>query len=194
MDNHMTHHQQRSEAKLLRYHHGDLRRTLLRVARDEIAQHGAKAVSLSSLARCAGVSQPAPYRHFADREALLEGVAAEGFEEFTAGLAKAMADLSTHDALKAIALAYLAFGEDNIEIYRLMFASRLTTQAKSEGALGKASEKAFELLLKAVSAMPFTGSAEENAYLFWARLHGLVMLKADGFITRPLSRFVNLSS
>ncbi len=60
------------------YHHGDLRRTLLRIARDQIAESGAHAVSLASLARLAGVSQPAPYRHFADRDALLEASRRKG--------------------------------------------------------------------------------------------------------------------
>ena len=94
-----------------RYHHRALRADLLRVAREEIARHGAGAVTLASLARLAGVSQPAPYHHSGDRKALLEAVAAEAFDTLT--------------------LAYLAFGEANIEIYRLMFASRVTAEAKT---------------------------------------------------------------
>ncbi len=182
----------RAERNRQRYHHGDLRRDLLRIAREEIARHGAQTVSLTSLARLAGVSQPAPYRHFADRDALLEGVAAEAFEEFAATLAEAMADRDPLDALKAIALAYVSFGEANIEIYRLMFASHLTPRAKSESDLGKASGKAFDLLRTTVSAISPPAGVEDNAYRVWAQLHGLVMLKADGFITRPLDRLVDL--
>ena len=176
-----------------RYHHGDLRRDLLRVAREEIARHGANAVSLASLARLAGVSQPAPYRHFADRDALLEAVAAEGFEQLTGELAEATADRGPHDALKAIALTYLTFGEANIEIYRLMFASHLTPRASSGGDLDTASGKAFALLLTALARLSSPDSLDDDAYLLWAQLHGLVMLKADGFVTRSLGRFVERS-
>ncbi len=173
-----------------RYHHGDLRRELLRVARDEIARHGAQTVSLSSLARLAGVSQPAPYRHFPDRNSLLEAVAAEAFADFARTLAGAMAGREPLDALGASALAYLAFGEANIEVYRLMFASRLTPEAATGSLLDQASTQAFNLLRTAVAAV-CPAAAEEDAYVFWAQLHGLVMLKADGFISRPLSKFVD---
>ncbi len=104
------------------YHHGDLRRTLVRIARAQIAESGAHSMSLASLARRAGVSQPAPYRHFAHRNALLEAVTTEGFEEFAAALTAAAAAGGRDGALKAMALAYVAFGEVNIELYRLMFA------------------------------------------------------------------------
>ena len=174
-----------------RYHHGNLRRDLLRVARDEIAQHGAEDVSLVSLARRAGVSQPAPYRHFTDRNALLEAVAAEGFEQLAAELAEAMAGRVPHDALTAIAHAYVTFGEANIEIYRLMFASRLTPQARSGSDLNTASGKAFALLRTAMAAIS-PGMTDSGVYLAWSQLHGLVMLKAEGFIRSPLQTFVSV--
>ena len=175
------------------YHHGDLRRELLRVARTEIAARGAQAVSLSTLARLAGVSQPAPYRHFPDRTALLEAVAADAFADFTTILAKAVLNQGTGGALVAIARAYVAFGESNVELYRLMFASRLTPQAASGSDLDTAADKAFSLLKHAMlETMPIHKT--EAVYQFWAQLHGLVMLKADGFITSPLSSFIGLES
>ncbi len=194
MSYHMSADQVHEGQRRERYHHGDLRRDLLRVARREIARHGVQAVSLSSLARLAGVSQPAPYRHFADRDALLEAVAAEGFEEFVYALTEATGSRGPSEALHAIALAYLAFGESNIEIYRLMFASRLTPQAEDGSDLGQASCKAFDLLRLAISAVSAPAMVDDDAYRLWAQLHGLVMLKADGFIVRPLGRFVDLSS
>ncbi|WP_207388328.1 TetR/AcrR family transcriptional regulator [Lichenihabitans psoromatis] len=177
-----------------RYHHGDLRRDLLRVAREEILRHGAQTVSLASLARLAGVSQPAPYRHFTDRDALFEAVAAEGFEELVVTLAAAMSDRAPLDAVKAIARAYVTFGEANTEIYRLMFASRLTPEAKAGSDLDEESGKAFGMLRTAMAAVSSLTDAEDEAYLLWAQLHGLVMLKADGFINRPLWKFVELPS
>ncbi len=118
------------------YHHGDLRRTLVRIARGQIAESGADAMSFVSIARLAGVSQPAPYRHFADRKALLEAVTTEGFEEFTAALTAAAAAGGEDGALKAMALAYVAFGEANIELYRLMFASRLVPETDKGRRIG----------------------------------------------------------
>src|SRR5450759_546654 len=56
------------------YHHGDLRDALVQAALQEAEQGGAEAISIKALAKKLGVSQPAPYRHFADREALLAAV------------------------------------------------------------------------------------------------------------------------
>jgi AcrR family transcriptional regulator len=175
------------------YHHGDLRRTLLRIAREQIAESGAHAVSLASLARRAGVSQPAPFRHFADRNALLEAVTTEGFEEFAAALTAAAETVGRDGALKAMALAYVAFGEANIELYRLMFASRLVPAAGTGSALETAAVVAFNRLREALSVTTLADRIEDEAYLIWAQLHGLVMLKADEYIGRPLAELVEVS-
>lgn len=170
------------------YHHGDLRRELLRIAREQIARSGASAVSLSSLARLAGVSQPAPYRHFADRDALLEGVAEEGFAEFDKVLTEAIAGRTPQEALRAMALAYVNYGEANIELYRLMFASRLVPEAKPGSALARAADKAFTHLRSVMAEISPPETVEQDALLTWAQLHGLVMLKADGFVTHSLGQ------
>lgn len=186
---HMSKRLTRESEDVRRYHHGDLRRELLRVAREAVACHGAEAVSLSALARRAGVSQPASYRHFSDRTTLLEAVAAEAFEEFTRSLTEAVVGLKPADALKAMARAYVSFGEANIELYRLMFASRLTPEAKTGSDLDQVSGRAFGLLRSAMMAMS-PALTDKSVYLAWSQLHGLVMLKAEGFIRSPLQTYV----
>ena len=175
------------------YHHGDLRRALLRAAREQIAESGAQTMSLAALARRAGVSQPAPYRHFADRNALLEAVATEGFEEFAVALSNAAAAAGRKGALKAMAFAYVAFGEANIELYRLMFSSRLVPEAGAGSALDEAAVGAFDRLREVLSATGPTERVGEESLLIWAQLHGLVMLKADGHIKRPLVELLEAS-
>jgi AcrR family transcriptional regulator len=150
-------------------------------------------VSLASLAQLAAVSQPAPYRHFADRNALLKAVTPEGFEEFAAALAVAAVTGGQDDALKAMALAYVTFGEANIELYRLMFASRLVPQAGAGSALETAAVDAFDRLREALSVTTPADRVGEEAQLIWAQLHGLVMLKADRQIKRPLAELVAAS-
>jgi AcrR family transcriptional regulator len=53
------------------YHHGDLRAACLRAARELLEEDGSAALSLRAVARRAGVSPSAPYRHYADRDTLL---------------------------------------------------------------------------------------------------------------------------
>ena len=73
------------------YHHGDLRRALLRAAVVILEREGPSALSLRAVAREAGVSPAAPYHHFKDKSELLNAVATEGFNRLKAALAEAFA-------------------------------------------------------------------------------------------------------
>jgi len=65
------------------YHHGDLKRTLLDVAQDLVAERGVAGVTMSEVAKRSGVSSGAPYRHFKDRTELLRGLASRGQQLLT---------------------------------------------------------------------------------------------------------------
>ena len=62
------------------YHHGDLKRVLIKTAVDLISEQGTGDLSLRKIAQRAGVSHTAPYRHFKDKNAILVAVAKQGFE------------------------------------------------------------------------------------------------------------------
>lgn len=180
----MTYHMKKPPIKSKRdaYHHGDLRRTLLEAARSEIAAQGAQSLSLASLARRAGVAQSAPYRHFADRDELLAAVATCGFEAFTTALRIASETGTKAGAIKRICAAYLRFGEENMQLYRLMFASSLVADAAEGSELRTAAWASFEPLLGRVMDGGASKPTRLAAYAIWAQLHGFVMLKADGLL------------
>src|SRR5260370_37166177 len=79
------------------YHHGNLREALLEAAIRLIAEVGPTAFTLREVARRAGVSHNAPYRHFRDRDDLMAAVAAQGFRELTEAMVDAAGQRS--DAL-----------------------------------------------------------------------------------------------
>ncbi len=66
------------------YHHGNLREALLEAALRLITERGLAGFAFAELARAAGVSPAAPYRHFRDRNALLAELARRGFEQLQA--------------------------------------------------------------------------------------------------------------
>ncbi len=183
----MTYHMKKLATKSKRdaYHHGDLRRTLLEAARSEIAAHGAQDLSLASLARRAGVAQSAPYRHFADRGELLTAVAIQGFRVFTDTLRAASEAGPKTGAIKRIGAAYLRFGEENTQLYRLMFASSLVANAAEDSELREAAWASFEPLLSRVADGGCVKQPRLAAYAIWAQLHGFVMLQADGLLAEP---------
>lgn len=178
------------EAKRRAYHHGDLRRTLLDAARDEIASNGAKSLTLVSLARRAGVAQSAPYRHFADRDELLMAVATDGFKTFTGALLAAANAGTASGALVRMHAEYVRFGENNSELYRLMFASGLVAGAAEGSELRQAAMASFQPLFDRVPDRP-SKRAHIAACAIWAQLHGIVMLKADGLLTESSQELLN---
>ncbi len=108
------------------YHHGDLRRALIAAALALVTEEQDWTFSLREVARRAGVSQSAPYNHFADKRELLAAVAVAGFHRLRDGI---MADVAgKHPASAAFAAsvrAYVRIGIENPALYRLMFGPEL---------------------------------------------------------------------
>jgi AcrR family transcriptional regulator len=170
------------------YHHGDLRDALMQAAFQEAERGGPEAISLKALAKKLGVSQPAPYRHFADREAVLEVVTTEAFRQLNAVLVEAIGKPSRQSKLSRFAQATLAFGLRRNGIYRLMFASRTMACAQKGSELHNAAMVTFGLLLEALEAPAVGLLRERQALKIWASLHGVVMLAEQGLLTGQVAQ------
>jgi AcrR family transcriptional regulator len=165
------------------YYHGDLRDALVRAALKQAEQGGPEAISIKALAKQLGVSQPAPYRHFADREALLVAVTAEAFRQFNAMLGDAIRKPSKRSKLSRIARATLDFGLRRNGIYRLMFATRTKAGAPKGSELHQAAMETFGLVLEALGPPAPHFLRERHALLIWTGVHGAVMLAEQGLLT-----------
>src|SRR5688500_9033811 len=95
------------------YHHGDLRQAVLGTAGEMMEKEGLAALSMREVARRAGVSHNAPYRHFPDRDSLLRALAAEGFER--------LGDALQSRPRREMGEAYVDFALAHPERFRLMF-------------------------------------------------------------------------
>lgn len=159
------------------YHHGDLRAALLRAALELLAERGEAGISLREVARRAEVSHNAPYRHFADREALLAALAEQGFSELLVRMQVAADGLAAARRLAALGRCYVAYALEQRGLFRLMFASAL-----ERGRYPQLQESAARLhgqLELAVAALevPDTAIASLSA---WSLVHGLSQLLLDG--------------
>ncbi len=162
------------------YHHGDLRKTLMEACCTHIAEHGTEGLSLRALAREAGVSATAPYRHFDSRQSLLAALATEGFEELASSMDREVLEGDSVCALFEMGRAYVRYARQNPVKYHLMFG----------GAVGDFS--AFESLLVAANDCYAVlegillqgqqhgdlcdGSLAELGGTVWAMVHGLAGL------------------
>ena len=161
------------------YHHGDLRRGLLDAAETLLERDGGPAgLSLREVARAAGVSHNAPYRHFADREALLAALAAEGFARLAGVLEQVAATLPPPARGLAVGRAYLRFARTHRALYLLMFGPEIRKSAHP--ALAAAAAATFAAVLWKEGARAPAKRARHEAVGGWALAHGLAHLIVDG--------------
>jgi len=98
------------------YHHGDLRRALLDAAVQFIETHGVEAVSVRAVAKMAGVSPGAPFRHFATRTALLTAVAEEALNRLAGAITLSLQAAAEQNPLlqfRAIGVGFLRWAFAN---------------------------------------------------------------------------------
>jgi AcrR family transcriptional regulator len=170
---------------------GELREALV-VAALSILENGTGDLSLRAVARAAGVSAMAPYRHFADKAALLAAVAERGFVALHDDLAAADGAPDPRAALLAQGLAYIAFARARPALFRLMFVDQLG-QVKPAGE----ENGAYDILARRVVALA-PNDADSAALACWSIVHGLATLVLDGRLAgldpaqerRALSLFV----
>lgn len=155
----------------LRYHHGDLRATVLREAARQVAAEGPDAVSLRGIARRAGVSHAAPAHHFGDRRGLFTALAVQGHELLADALAAAGPDL------KDVAVAYVRFALDHPGPFAVMFRGDLVRA--DDAALARARERSGAALRSGLEALGPDRTAEQQRtarLAAWSVVHGFVSL------------------
>ncbi len=132
------------------HHHGDLRRVLLQTALDMLGEDQGWQFTLRELARRAGVSHAAPYKHFTDKAALLAELAVQGFDRLEdALLAARRPEAPLREEFIAMCLAYVRFGTTNANLYRLMFS--IDARAARDRRLDARSNASFDALVDLIA-------------------------------------------
>ncbi|MGR8920997.1 MAG: TetR/AcrR family transcriptional regulator [Gammaproteobacteria bacterium] len=169
-----------------KYHHGNLREALIEAALELMARKGPEGFTFAEAAREAGVSAAAPYRHFRDRDELVQEVALRGFEQFTDVLTRAWDDgrPDPMSAFKRVGLAYLDFAREETPLFCAMFESGVALNANRQ--LKQASDAAFEVVRGAAEAICAGIEAGSRppalmvALHVWSLTHGIASLFARG--------------
>lgn len=157
------------EKKQNPYHHGDLAAALRTAAREILEEQGLDALSLRSVARRAGVSHAAPYRHFASREALLAELAKEGLEQLRREIAVAGgAPGLPSERIVHIGACYAGFAARHAGLLKLMFGSEIPNRYEFEG-LEEATNSIPQEMGKALGDQAL-------GLAVWATVHGIAIL------------------
>ena len=158
---------------------------IVAAARAIAEREGWDAVTIRRLADEIEYSQPVLYSHFANKDAIVAAVAVEGFKEITKALRDAARESSgRRNALKNVAMAYLAFGSSRPALYAAMFVLPTDLRFADAGSRPEL-QAAFEALAAVVT--PFCDDVAAATETFWAALHGLAELERSGRI-RPAAR------
>ncbi|WP_299126231.1 TetR/AcrR family transcriptional regulator [uncultured Alcanivorax sp.] len=167
------------------YHHGDLHQQAHDQALAVLRLEGDGAISLRAIAKQIGVSAPALYRHYADRESLLAELAISGF----AALRQQLLSVDQHApraALIGIGLAYVAFAQSEPNLYRLMFGGRVLPKG-AHPRLDQAGLDAFNVLQDTIARGQRAGYLKPAPLALmtataWSLVHGLSQLTIDGHL------------
>jgi len=161
-------------------HHGDLRNALERAALELVAEAGPHGFGLNEASRRAGVSVSAPYKHFADREALLAALAASGYREQRKRFMAAIASASDPaDQLAGFAAAYVRFAAEEPALFDVTFYAGLDKKRHPE--LAEAGDALLSALMPtALGVVPDEEGAFDLLLRIAAVAHGLAVFLRQG--------------
>jgi AcrR family transcriptional regulator len=170
--------------KAAAYHHGDLRAALIRAALELVEEAGPDGFTLREAARKVGVTHTAPYRHFADKDALLVAVAEEGFDGMHVRMRQRIEGVTqARDRLQQIGIAYVEYAVAHPSHFRVMHS--LKADESPDADFQACKSRTFVLLLETIGACQAEGSLPPGppgryALTAWAAVHGLADLLMSG--------------
>ena len=171
---------------------GERLRDEILAAADELLVETASedAVSIRAVADAVGVTPPSIYRHFPDKTSLLVAVCLQSFDSFAEVMRDARAPDDPLESLRALARAYVRYGLEHPEHYRIMFMDRLDLSAEQYAAELMSESSSFGVLIETVRSLKASGILRpelvemddfHHGVLLWSSVHGLTSL----FVAKP---------
>lgn len=164
------------------YHHGDLRAAALALGLEKLAQSGTPELGLRELARELGVSATALYRHFPNKDALLDALALAALRKLGEEQLRAAKQAQHTDAFREVGFTYVRWAAQNPSLFRLVFARTGRVDALMDGSVDLG--EAFRQLAAGIGDILPPGATQQQqlaAQLHaWSLVHGIANLIVDG--------------
>jgi len=161
------------------------------------AKHGYRDVSIRAIALATGCSAMTPYRYFENKEAIFDACRARAFERF-AEFHEQIVDAHPHpvERINALGQGYADYAAAHTDAFRLMF--ELDQPSEPSNHLTLMGNRAFDTLRNsvrdAVQQGYLKGEPEKLAHLFWATIHGIVVLDLTNKLTYGIDKHALLES
>jgi len=130
------------------YHHGDLRNSLVSIGTELLDKKGLASISLREIARIIGVGHNAPYRHFRNKQQLLEAIAEDGFRRLKARNTRLELEYANDPEVQLFesAMHVISMAAEQSNLFQLMFGGHIQPQACG-GSLKEAADEAMQSLI-----------------------------------------------
>lgn len=171
------------------YHHGNLKEDFLKIAFEFIENNDIENLTLQILSEKTATSRSAIYRHFKNKDELIETMIRQGFEAFDAHIAPILEDTNKTliDRFYVAGKSLIDFAIKNPNLYRVLFGKKFSHIREEIATIKDEDCSGFGALKKAIQEGQRTGilkneDSYKQAIVIWASLHGLASLMIDGFM------------
>jgi AcrR family transcriptional regulator len=180
----------------------ELREQILKAAREIVLNQGFEGLTMRKIADAIEYSAATIYLHFSSRDEIAHALVQEGFAEMLAYMGPVITIADPLERLSAIGRAYVRFGMEHPQTYRLIFMAEYTSVVMGEEKLEDPDEpgnRAFGLVESTVRELVEGGRIKPvdptlAAEMLWAAVHGIVSLKlvCPDFPTRSSEELTDL--
>ncbi len=171
------------------YHHGNLKEEFITIAMDFIAKEDVEKLTLKVLSDATGTSRSAIYKHFKNKDALIETIIERGFDKFDAATTPYFKDQSKAlvDRFYLTGKLYVEFARKNPNLYRLLFGKKYAHIREDLLSIKDEDCSGFSALQRTVEDGQKQGvlkkeDSYKQAIIIWATMHGISSLIIDGFM------------
>jgi len=171
------------------YHHGNLKEDFITIAMDFIAKEDVQKLTLKVLSDATGTSRSAIYKHFKNKDALIETIIENGFDKFDAETTQYLHDESKTliDKFYLTGKLYIEFAKRNPNLYRLLFGKKYAYIREELLSIKDEDCSGFAALQKTIEDGQKQGILKKDdsykqAIVIWATMHGISSLIIDGFM------------
>lgn len=168
-----------------KYHHGDLKKTLIKNGIKLLNEVGSENFSMRKLAALCNVSHTAPYKHFKNKDELIAAILEYVLKELELSLKEISTKNESPEKLSIeLGKQYVKFMVANPDYLKILFLSDFQTEIILNNGKIESDYGAFNILKDtAVKAFKFSNIKEDdyarNIIAMWAMVHGLAIMIAN---------------
>ncbi len=159
----------------------DFKQRLCTAAERLLLTRGSRDFTMRELADEVGCSSMLPYRYYRDKDEIVAAVRTNAFGKFAAALEAPRTSQSDAAAgSRGVGEAYIAFAFAHPELYRLMFTLEPVEPGRYpelDAAIVRARQTMTAHVQDLVRLGLLKGDPEVIGHVFWASLHGLIVLQ-----------------